>query len=213
MTFAVAVINTKGGCGKTMIATHLAAAFAASGLVTALADYDRQKSAVLWGRLRPETASPVAVLDWRADFGNMPKKVQRLVIDCPSSLKAAGVRDIIQESNAVVVPLLPSVYDERSTLAFLERAEDIKKVRKGEKQILIAANRYREVSRQAKRLDRLMLGHGHHIAARIPDRSIYPRLAERGLTVFDVATKAGSSEQEHWLALLEPLEGMAAGST
>ena len=38
----VLVANPKGGCGKTTIATHLAAAFAGAGLRAALADADRQ---------------------------------------------------------------------------------------------------------------------------------------------------------------------------
>jgi chromosome partitioning protein len=41
MTKHVCVINWKGGCGKTTIATHLAVALASSGFKTGLADYDR----------------------------------------------------------------------------------------------------------------------------------------------------------------------------
>ena len=40
MTKHVCVINWKGGCGKTTIATHLAVALASSGLETGLADYE-----------------------------------------------------------------------------------------------------------------------------------------------------------------------------
>lgn len=44
MPMAILVTNVKGGCGKTTIATNLAAAIARSGLVTAVADLDRRKS-------------------------------------------------------------------------------------------------------------------------------------------------------------------------
>ena len=54
---AVLVANTKGGCGKTTISTHIAAAFANSGRRTALADADRQHSSFQWARLRPGTAA------------------------------------------------------------------------------------------------------------------------------------------------------------
>lgn len=56
MTKHVCVINWKGGCGKTTIATHLAVALASSGLETGLADYDRQETAKLWEKLRPKDA-------------------------------------------------------------------------------------------------------------------------------------------------------------
>jgi chromosome partitioning protein len=40
----IVVMNTKGGCGKTTIATNLASYYAANGLGTALIDYDPQGS-------------------------------------------------------------------------------------------------------------------------------------------------------------------------
>ena len=55
---SVLIANTKGGCGKTTIATHVAAAFAAEGRSTALADADRQRSSLSWAGLRPGTAAP-----------------------------------------------------------------------------------------------------------------------------------------------------------
>ncbi|MGF7158995.1 chromosome partitioning protein [Rhodoligotrophos appendicifer] len=209
MTFSIAVMNIKGGCGKTTIATHLAAAYAVSGLVTALADYDRQKSSMIFSELRPESAASIDVIDWRDDFGEVSKKVQRLVIDCPASLKSEKVREVIREADAIVVPLQPSIYDERATLSFLDEIEQVKKVKSGKKQTLLVANRFRASTQQAKRLERMMIGNGYMIAARIPDRSVYPRLAEQGLTVFDVNTKTALAEQEHWLPLLKALESFA----
>src|ERR671911_320527 len=61
---AVLVANTKGGCGKTTISTHLAAAFATTGRRTALADADRQHSSFQWTRLRPGNAAAITPLDW-----------------------------------------------------------------------------------------------------------------------------------------------------
>ncbi|WP_137387652.1 ParA family protein [Rhodoligotrophos defluvii] len=207
MTFSVAVMNTKGGCGKTTVATHLAAGFAASGLIAALADYDKQKSACLFGELRPESAAPIEVIDWRgAGFGKVGRSVQRLIIDCPASLKAGRAREVIREADAVVVPVQASIYDERATIRFLDEIEDLKKIRSGKKQILLVANRFRPTSPQAKRLERVLLGHGHAIVARISDKSLYPKLAEQGLTVFDLKSKSAASEQESWLPLLESLE-------
>ena len=55
---SVLVANPKGGCGKTTIATHLAAAFANGGLRTALADTDRQRSCLGWLDARPDWLAP-----------------------------------------------------------------------------------------------------------------------------------------------------------
>jgi chromosome partitioning protein len=143
MTKHVCVINWKGGCGKTTIATHLAVALASSGLETGLADYDRQETAKLWEKLRPKDAVAVSLINWRKDFGRSPDSLQRLIVDCPPSLRTKRVRAIIAESNIAVVPILPSIFDEMATLAFLKRLEAIKSVRKHKKRVLLVANRYR----------------------------------------------------------------------
>ena len=49
----IAVVNTKGGVGKTTIATHLAALFAAQA-ATLLIDADPQASAASWAAWRRE---------------------------------------------------------------------------------------------------------------------------------------------------------------
>ena len=41
-------MNTKGGCGKTTVATNLSSYCAAQGYGTALFDYDRQASSIRW---------------------------------------------------------------------------------------------------------------------------------------------------------------------
>jgi len=143
MTKHVCVINWKGGCGKTTIATHLAVALASSGLDTGLADYDRQETAKLWEKLRPKDAVAVSLINWRKDFGQRPNSLQRLVVDCPPSLRTKRVQAIIAESNIAVVPILPSIFDEMATLAFLKRLGAIKSVRKHKKRVLLVANRYR----------------------------------------------------------------------
>src|SRR5262249_2934718 len=88
LTKKKAVINWKGGCGKTTVATHLAVALATSGLETGLADYDRQQTAKLWRRLRSKGAAAICLVDWRKEFGACPGFIQRLVVDCPPSLRA-----------------------------------------------------------------------------------------------------------------------------
>jgi chromosome partitioning protein len=206
MTKHVAVINWKGGCGKTTIATHLAVALATSGLDTGLADYDRQATTKLWKRLRPKDAVSVSLVDWRKDFGKCPASLQRLIIDCPPSLRTKRVRAIIAESDIAVVPLLPSIFDEMATLSFLERLEAIKSIRKRKKQVLLVANRYRTGRSASRRLEEFLLAEGLLLTARIPERDIYPDLARDGLTVFDRTNRAAVEQQHKWLPLLSTIE-------
>ena len=207
----LAVINAKGGTGKSTIATHLASALAESGLKTALAEADSQKSALTWLKRRPEAAAPIVGLDWRREIGKVPNKVQRIVIDCPAQIRSARAREIVRMADAIVVPTQASFFDEHGTLRFLNRVAEIKKIRKGKIPVLIVGSRVRLNSREARMLKTIMLGNGYGVAAQIPERALYPRLASEGLSVFDISSKAALKEQEHWLGLLVSLEALWAG--
>ena len=53
----IMVLNAKGGCGKSTLATNIASYFATQGASVALADYDPQRSSLDWLDRRP--ADPV----------------------------------------------------------------------------------------------------------------------------------------------------------
>jgi chromosome partitioning protein len=50
------VINSKGGSGKTTLATNLASYFAVNRLATAVMDFDPQGSTLNWLRMRAHNA-------------------------------------------------------------------------------------------------------------------------------------------------------------
>ena len=49
----IMVMNAKGGCGKSTLATNIASYFASEGYGVALADYDPQRSGLDWLDRRP----------------------------------------------------------------------------------------------------------------------------------------------------------------
>ena len=203
---AILVANVKGGCGKTTVATHLAAAFAAGGLNTVLADADRQRSSLLWCEMRPGHAAPIAPLDWSRRHRDVPAATERLVIDGPAGFGREEREALIRRADLVAVPLLPSVFDEGATAGFVRRVERIKAVRKGRKPLAIVANRLRPATRAARRLEAFVAELGHRPAGRIPERAIYGELACEGLALFDIATRPARANALHWLPLLEHIE-------
>lgn len=205
---ATLVINTKGGCGKTTIATHLAAAFSNGGLRTALAEKDRQKSSLQWLQQRPASAASIASLDWRKRIEGRDAGAARLVIDSPAGMRSAQVDQLVRECDVVVVPVLPSSFDEFSTLRFLSRLRKIKPVRKERVTVLVVANRVRARSRSASRLFERLESEGYPPVASIHDRAIYGELAAKGLALFDLESRRNRAARADWLPLIQRIESV-----
>lgn len=206
---SVLVTNTKGGCGKTTIATNLAAAFAASGLRTALADVDRQRSASHWLAARPAAMPHIHGLDWRKDIGQVPAAVQRLVIDAPAGLKLRQVDQLLTEADIVLVPVQPSAFDLASTRRFMARLAELKPVRKSRTNVFLVANRLRPRTRAARRLDEAIAELEAPVAARLADRALYGELAATGFGVFDMTAHAYDRARAEWLGLVRAVEGVS----
>jgi chromosome partitioning protein len=202
----VLVTNIKGGCGKTTIATNLAAAFAAGGFATGLAEVDRQRSSLSWLKLRNGDARPITGLDWRKDVGESSSGLGRLVIDAPANLRMKHVDELIQEADLVVVPVLASIFDEGSTERFLAKLDELKPIRKGRKTVALVANRLRPRSKATQRLETFLARIGQPIVARLSDRAVYGELALHGLSIFDVDGHLVRPVRDEWRPLLQAID-------
>ena len=110
----VALLNQKGGVGKTTLAVHVATALSQQGRRVLLIDADPQGSALDWNASRPgEPAFPVIGLP----KGNLHKEIpvhapnyDDIVIDGPPRVNELA-RSAILASDLVVIPVQPSPYD------------------------------------------------------------------------------------------------------
>ncbi len=199
----ILVANAKGGCGKTTIATQLAAALAAAGGSTFLADADRQRSSLGWLARRPPGAAPIVGLDWSRDLGKPDKRMRRLVVDAAPGLRRKRIAELVGLADLVVMPVLPSAFDEDAARRFLGRLGALRSVANGRKPVAVVGNRIRAGTRAADRLEKFFGGLGHPVVARLRDSQAYAEIAARGLSLFDVAGKRELALQADWRSLLE----------
>ncbi|GAB4516293.1 MAG: ParA family protein [Roseibium sp.] len=204
----ILVVNSKGGCGKTTIATNLAVALAARGEDVALADADRQKSSLSWARRRPATLPRIEALNWtkESNIGDKDKTLDAIVIDGPGGLRSELAKTLIAEASDIIVPVLASAFDWNATLKFLDGISDVKRVRKGKADILVVANRINRRSTQVGDLERTLADKGYPLLARISDRVLYARHAAAGTGVFDFADAKSHEIRGQWHPLLQAVD-------
>lgn len=202
---SVLVGNIKGGCGKTTVATHLAAAFAMAGYCTQLSDADHQRSSLGWLRRRPSDAPAIIGADWAKGLSEPGSGVERLVIDAPAALRPKAAAELIAITDVVVIPVLPSVFDQDATGRFLAKIGEIKAVRKNKRVIAIVGNRLRPGTRASDQLDAFLGQLGHRAVTRLRDTQLYPAAAASGLSVFEEKGRRNAEYVKEWAALLELL--------
>src|SRR5262245_35263312 len=101
----VMVMNSKGGCGKSTIATNVAGYFATEGFKVALADYDPQRTSLDWLATRPEDLPKIAPVDAVNDgLRAAPRDTEVLVIDAPARTHGSEMNELVRRAETILVP-------------------------------------------------------------------------------------------------------------
>ena len=209
------ILNSKGGCGKTTIATNLAGFYAASGTSTTLFDYDPQGSSQRWLELRPEqfpdihgvfAAKTTQGSVTRAFALRIPQDTLRIIVDTPASMKRLEMMEMLRSATAVVVPVLPSGIDCHVTLDFLRQLGDLVRQMGLDLPIGIVANRVRINTLAFKKLKQTLEELDVPLVACLRESQYYVHASESGCSVVDLRQPAFKKDNQQWSILINWLE-------
>ena len=202
------VACSKGGVGKTTIATHLAAQAAVGGLRTALVDADPQGSATRWCERRAGMAAAVLPVDgtrksWRK---HLPDDTQRVVVDTPAGAMERELEPFLDVADALVVPVQPSALDIEAAVRFLESVGRHPRVRKGKLRLGLVGNRLKPHTNASQQAMEVLRSWPFPLVAQLRDSQAYVVLTGLGKSLFDYHSAQVREHQADWEPLLHWLD-------
>ncbi len=198
----IMVMNAKGGCGKSTLATNIASYFADEGYGVALADYDPQRSSVDWLERRPSNRAEIAgVTAYKDGLRHAPRNADILVIDAPARSHGKELTDLVKHAETIVVPVLPSTIDMQASDRFIKELKAVGKVERKDVKIGVVANRVREYTLIFEELDEYLTSARVPYIAAFREAQNYIRAYTRGLGIFELPEYLAWPDWDQW----EPL--------
>lgn len=219
------VINSKGGSGKTTIATNLASYFAVQGVPTTVMDFDPQGSSMGWLRLRAQPGSRIHGANAAPQRGgrirsvemHVPADTQQLVIDAPAGASGLLLQEILCKPDCIIIPVAPSAIDIHATAKFVGELLLAGRIRTRNIRLAVVANRVRSSMPVYQPLERFLASLGLPFLARIGDSDAYIKAAETGVGIFEMDPSTVTAECREFMPIVEwvgaprNLEAAAAG--
>ncbi len=198
----IMVLNAKGGCGKSTLATNIASYFANEGASVALADYDPQRSGLDWLDRRPDNRAKITgVAGFDGGLRHVPRTADFVIIDAPARSHGKELVDLVKHAETIIVPVLPSTIDMQATTKFLEELKNVGKIERKQAKIGTVANRVRDNTLIYDELDEYLVKARTPYIAALREAQNYVRAYTRGLGIFELPAYLAWPDWDDW----EPL--------
>ena len=198
----IAVLNQKGGSGKTTIATHLARALQLDGASVVLIDSDPQGSARDWAAVREDQPLPVVGIDRptiERDLKALGSKDFVVIDGAPQAADLAV--SAIKSAHIVLIPVQPSPYDIWATADLVELVKSRIEITDGKLQAAFVVSRAIKGTKIGGEIDEALNGYGMPVLeTRITQRVSYPSTAAAGTTVLDTEPDGDAARECRALA-------------
>jgi chromosome partitioning protein len=195
----VMVLNAKGGCGKSTLATNIAVFFAREGQQVCIADYDPQQSSLDWLAQRPADLPAISgVRAFEDGVRNVSRSTDVLVIDAPARVHGTELNELVRRAETIVVPVLPSSIDMKASQHFMTELLEIGKVSRRQARLALIANRVREHTLIYEELDQYLSKLKVPYLGCLREAQNYVRAYARGMGVLELPEYLASPDWKQW---------------
>ena len=213
----ILIINGKGGCGKTTVATNLAVAYAVEGRRVVLADGDAQGSSAYWAAQRPSRLPAISMIHAHECCGGpsplhelAPRTTERLIVDGHTGGDERELQALIRQADVILVPIQPSSIDIRVGSRFIAQILTHRRFRATPRPLGVLANRVQPNADAHVQLKHFLGCLGHPVVATFRDSPVYSEAIEMGKGVVDMLdSRAARKETPAWRNLTAWIDAQA----
>lgn len=190
----IVVLNPKGGCGKSTLATNLASYYALRGPLPVLLDCDPQGFSMRWLERRSKRRPPIhgiaafkksmqVTRTWQL---RVPNETRHVIIDSPAALEGTQIHDLIYGASNVIIPVLPSPIDIRYAARFIAELLLVSQLDRSDTKVAVVANRTRKNTKSLDQLMRFLNSLRIPVIAVLRDSQNYVEAVGRGVGVYEL---------------------------
>ena len=211
----IVVLNPKGGCGKSTIATNIAACYAARTSIPALMDFDPQGSTMAWLDRRPGNLPPIhgiaafkksmhATRSWQL---RIPNDTIDLIVDSPAGMHHDDLHEVTRDATSILVPVLPSSLDIHAASRCIADLLLVAKIDRRDRKLAVIANRTRKNTNSFAQLMRFLDSLGIPIIAVLRDSQNYVYAAAEGIGLCEMSPSRVRPDIEQLDKIIKWLDG------
>ena len=211
----IVILNPKGGCGKTTLATNLASYYAGrGGPVPAVMDCDQQGSTMRWLEKRPCSQPPIhgiaayknsmqATRSWQL---RVPNETTSLIVDSAASLSHDDLREITRDATSILVPVLPSAIDIHAASHCIADLLLVAKIDRRDRKLAVVANRTRRNTKSFEKLMCFLDTLGIPVIAVMRDSQNFVHAAAEGIGICEMPLHRATKDIEQLQLIIEWLD-------
>lgn len=197
----IAVVNQKGGAGKTTLAMLLAGSIGDAGHRVLVADADPQNTAIRWASAGD--AFPADVEDVSSEEGKLHKHLRKceddyeyIVIDSPPAATAPVTASALKYAHIALVPVIPSPLDLWAS-EMIRDAIDLAREKNPDLQARLVMNQLQPNTLISKEVIGLLPDFGIPLlSATLRQRTIYKECATGGHSIDSLGSRAQMAAKE-----------------